>query len=111
MQSCALLVCTALSLAGSALFVRASNGLLIIRVIATLSISFSAIARHPFKNDNIGVEFTGLNFETMQSNLLPHTSGPEYNSVDTFRELFGILFSCTSGIFAGASMSGDLKKA
>ncbi|KAI0598092.1 amino acid permease-domain-containing protein [Biscogniauxia sp. FL1348] len=110
MQTCALLVCTALSLAGSALFVRASNGLLVILVIATLSIPLSAIARHPFKNDDIGVEFTGLSFETMQSNLLPHTSGPKYNGVDTFRELFGILFSCTSGIFAGASMSGDLKK-
>ncbi|KAI5924353.1 amino acid permease-domain-containing protein [Camillea tinctor] len=110
MQTCALLVCTALSLAGSALFVRASNGLLIILVVATLSIPFSAIARHPFKNDDLGVEFTGLSLDTMQSNLFPHTSGPKYNGIDTFRELFGILFSCTSGVFAGASMSGDLRK-
>ncbi|KAI1501109.1 amino acid permease-domain-containing protein [Biscogniauxia marginata] len=110
MQTCALIVCTALSLAGSGLFVRASNGLLAILVVATLSIPVSAVARSPFKNTHLGVEFTGLGFQTMRSNLFPHTSGLTYRGVDTFRELFGILFSCTSGIFAGASMSGDLRK-
>ncbi|KAK8110870.1 vacuolar cation/proton exchanger 3 [Apiospora kogelbergensis] len=87
MQTCALVVCTALCFAGSAAFSRASNGLLVVLTIAILSIPISAIARSPFKDDQLDVEFTGLNSQT---------------------ELFGILFPATSGIFAGASMSGDL---
>ncbi|KAI0019587.1 amino acid permease-domain-containing protein [Xylariomycetidae sp. FL0641] len=109
LQTTALVFCTALSLAGSALFVRASNGLIVVLVVATLSIPFSAIARTPFEDADLGVKFTGLSLRTIQSNLFPHDSAPAYEGVDTFRELFGILFSCTSGIFAGASMSGDLQ--
>ncbi|CAJ2508193.1 Uu.00g093790.m01.CDS01 [Anthostomella pinea] len=109
LQTSALVICTALSLAGSGIFVRASSGLLVILVIATLSIPISAMMRSPFRDPDIGVEFTGLSLQTLRSNLYPHTSGPAYKGVDTFRELFAILFSCTSGIFAGASMSGDLQ--
>ncbi|KAI0470842.1 amino acid permease-domain-containing protein [Xylariaceae sp. FL0804] len=109
MQTCALVICTALSLAGSSLFVRASNGLLIVLVVATLSIPVSSFTMSPFKDLDTGVDFTGPSLETIRSNLYPHSSAPAYEGLDTFRELFAILFSCTSGIFAGASMSGDLQ--
>ncbi|KAL7625096.1 hypothetical protein AAE478_004310 [Parahypoxylon ruwenzoriense] len=109
MQTVALVFCTALSLAGRAIFVRASGGLFVILILAIISIPISAIVRSPFKDDTLGVEFTGLSLHTMRSNLYPYTAGPAYRGAETFRELFGILFSTTSGIFAGASMSGDLR--
>ncbi|KAI1477907.1 amino acid permease-domain-containing protein [Daldinia eschscholtzii] len=108
MQTAALVLCTGLSLAGRALFVQASGGLMIILILSMISIPISAIANTPFKDDNIGIEFTGVNLDTLRSNLFPHAGGPRYQGLETFRELFGILFSATSGIFAGASMSGDL---
>ncbi|KAK8034973.1 Amino acid permease [Apiospora rasikravindrae] len=108
MQTCALVVCTALCFAGSAAFSRASNGLLVILTIAILSIPISAIARSPFKDDRLDVEFTGLSSQTLLSNLHPNSPTMHHTSLDRFRELFGILFPATSGIFAGASMSGDL---
>ncbi|KAI2470311.1 amino acid permease-domain-containing protein [Annulohypoxylon bovei var. microspora] len=111
MQTAALVVCTGLSLAGRALFVQASGVLLVILTIAIISIPISTVARSPFKDDIIGIEFTGLSLDTMRSNLYPHAAGPAYRGLETFRELFGILFSATSGIFAGASMSGDLQNA
>ncbi|KAK7757205.1 hypothetical protein SLS62_000754 [Diatrype stigma] len=109
METCALVLCTALCLAGSAIFARASNGLVVILVIATLSIPVSMITRAPFRSPDIGVDFTGLSLRTLNSNLYPHASSPAYKGMATFRELFGVLFPATSGIFAGASMSGDLK--
>ncbi|KAI1458380.1 amino acid permease-domain-containing protein [Annulohypoxylon moriforme] len=109
MQTAALVICTGLSLAGRALFVQASGVLLVILIIAIISIPISTVARSPFKDDILGIEFTGLSLDTMRSNLYPHAAGPTYHGLDTFRELFGILFSATSGIFAGASMSGDLR--
>ncbi|KAI1659044.1 amino acid permease-domain-containing protein [Daldinia decipiens] len=109
MQTAALVFCTGLSLAGHALFVQASGGLIVILTLAIISIPISTVMKSPFKNDDIGIEFTGLSLATMRSNLFPHAGGPRYRGVETFRELFGILFSATSGIFAGASMSGDLR--
>jgi potassium/chloride transporter 9 len=36
-------------------------------------------------------------------------AGSQLDGKETFQDLFGILFPATGGIFAGASMSGDLK--
>ncbi|KAK8256228.1 amino acid permease-domain-containing protein [Phyllosticta capitalensis] len=108
-----LVSCTAICFAGSALFARCSNGLLVILLIATFSIPVSAIARAPFDSPKFGIDFTGLSFETLKGNLLPHlTSGADGSQLkgrETWQDLFGILFPATGGIFAGASMSGDLK--
>ncbi|KAI2641634.1 amino acid permease-domain-containing protein [Hypomontagnella submonticulosa] len=109
MQTAALIFCTGLSLSGRAIFIQASFGLIMVLGLAIISIPISAVARSPFRDDTIGIEFTGLSLDTIRANLFPHTSGPMYRGVETFRELFGVLFSATSGIFAGASMSGDLR--
>jgi solute carrier family 12 (potassium/chloride transporters), member 9 len=109
MQTAALLFCTALCLAGSAIFARASNGLLVVLIIATVSIPLSALLKSPFSDGKSGVDFTGLSVGTLLSNLYPHNGRAHYRGLETFRELFGILFPATSGIFAGASMSGDLQ--
>ncbi|CCC10051.1 unnamed protein product [Sordaria macrospora k-hell] len=108
-QTGALLMCTLLCLAGSAMFAKASNGLLAIMVISILSIPISAIFLPSFNDPVSGIEFTGVSLTTLRSNLWPHFAGDEFNGAGTFRDLFGILFPATSGIFAGASMSGDLR--
>ncbi|CAK7265311.1 hypothetical protein SEPCBS57363_001517 [Sporothrix epigloea] len=109
-QTAVLVFCTLLCLAGSSLFAKASNGLLAVLAIATLSIPISTLVHEPFMDPVSGVEFTGLRLATLRGNLLPHSNEDfAFNGLTTFRDLFGILFPATSGIFAGASMSGDLR--
>lgn len=109
LQTAALLACTALCLAGSGIFAKASNALIIILSFAIISIPVSAIFKRPFHDEDLGIQFTGISLQTLLDNFLPHTDEPSFRGLATFRDLFGILFPATSGIFAGASMSGDLK--
>jgi solute carrier family 12 (potassium/chloride transporters), member 9 len=108
-----LLICTAICLAGSSIFARASNWLLAIVLVATLSIPLSALVVPPFQDDKAGIQFTGLNASTFRENLMPqftkHAAGSQLEGRENLQDLFGILFPATGGIFAGASMSGDLK--
>ncbi|KAJ5610476.1 hypothetical protein N7510_007195, partial [Penicillium lagena] len=108
-----LVLCTGICLAGSSMFAKASNGLLIILLVATFSIPLSAIFMKPSSWPEHGVEFTGLRVRTLLENLKPHltkgAAGSQIKGRETFQDLFGILFPATGGIFAGASMSGDLK--
>lgn len=97
LQTIALVACTALSLAGSGMFARASNALLIILGAAILSIPISALFRKPFEDPNLDINFTGLSLATLQSNLWPHKQGKHYGGLAVFRDLFGILFPATSG--------------
>ena len=106
-----LVLCTAICLAGSSIFARASNGLLVVLLVATLSIPLSALVVQPFQDRHI--HFTGLSATTFRENLMPrftkHAAGSQLPGRENFQDLFGILFPATGGIFAGASMSGDLK--
>ncbi|CAN9421451.1 unnamed protein product [Alternaria alternata] len=108
-----LAVCTLICLAGSGLFARCSNGLLLVLLVATISIPLSAVVRPPFTNPKEEIVFTGLSMDTFRQNLLPHFTRGAAGSVghhrENFQDLFGILFPATGGILAGASMSGDLK--
>ena len=109
-----LFLCTAVCLAGSSMFARASNWLLVILLVATLSIPFSALVMPPFESTKLGIEYTGLSLKTFIGNLKPQltrgSAGSQLHGRETFQDLFGILFPATGGIFAGASMSGDLRK-
>ncbi|PHH51715.1 Vacuolar cation-chloride cotransporter 1 [Ceratocystis fimbriata CBS 114723] len=109
LETVVLLFCTAICVSGSSTFTKANNVLLLILLVSVASIPFSAIFKAPFVDAELGVEFTGVSLSTLSSNLLPHFANGHYNGVGTFRELFGILFPATSGIFAGASMSGYLR--
>ncbi|KAI5461494.1 amino acid permease-domain-containing protein [Mariannaea sp. PMI_226] len=109
LQTAALILCTGLCFLGSSTFSKASNALLVILSLAIISIPISAIFKTPFRSDDLGIDFTGPSLNTLANNFLPHTTSPTYKGLATFRDLFGILFPATSGIFAGASMSGDLK--
>ena len=108
-----LIICTAVCLAGSSLFARCSNGLLAILLLATFSIPFTALIQSPYYDRKTSIEYTGLSTQTFTSNLLPkftrHADGSQLHGKENFQDLFGILFPATGGIFAGASMSGDLK--
>ncbi|KAJ9310489.1 hypothetical protein DTO217A2_268 [Paecilomyces variotii] len=108
-----MVLCTAICLAGSSIFSRASNGLLVILLVSTLSIPVSALVMKPFYAPQLGVEFTGFRMRTFLENLKPRltkgAAGSQLRGRENFQDLFGILFPATGGIFAGASMSGDLK--
>jgi len=108
-----LVICVSICLAGSAIFARASNALLLILLVATFSIPFSAALGRPFETAKQFTQFTGLSVQTLRSNLLPHftkgAAGSQLSSRENYQDLFGILFPATGGILAGASMSGDLK--
>ncbi|CAD6503272.1 BgTH12-02939 [Blumeria graminis f. sp. triticale] len=108
-----LMLCTGLCFAGSSIFARASNGLLIVLMIATLSIPLSSLFVSPFENKSLGIEYTGPSLKTFTENLKPllmkETAAGQSYQRDSYQTLFGILFPATGGIFAGASMSGDLK--
>lgn len=108
-----LLVCSAICLAGSSIFARASNGLLVVLLIATLSIPVSALVMAPFESRKLGIVYTGPSMATFKGNLMPRltkgAAGSQLTGRETYADLFGILFPATGGIFAGASMSGDLK--
>ncbi|GAO17867.1 hypothetical protein UVI_02011620 [Ustilaginoidea virens] len=109
LQTAALLFCTGMCLLGSATFSKASNLLLAILTVSVVSIPVSAIFKAPFVDRISGVTFTGVNLNIFANNLFPNSDKTVYRGLATFRDLFGILFPATSGIFAGASMSGDLK--
>jgi len=99
-----LILCTAICLAGSSIFSRASNGLLVILLVATFSIPLSALFMKPFSSPKEGVMFTGLSVRTLMHNLKPHltkgAAGSQMNKRENFQDLFGILFPATGGIFA-----------
>jgi len=105
-----LLICTGICLGGSAIFARASNGLLIVLLVATFSIPVSALFVAPFESRKLGIEYTGPSATTFMGNLMPRltrgAAGSQLQGKETFQDLFGILFPATGGIFAGASMSG-----
>ena len=108
-----LVFCTCICLAGSGVFARCSNGLLALLLVATFSIPFSTIVVQPFKDPRSKIDYTGLSLHTFRDNLLPkftrHAAGSQLHGKENFQDLFGIMFPATGGIFAGASMSGDLK--
>ncbi|KAG6007207.1 hypothetical protein E4U21_006226 [Claviceps maximensis] len=109
LQTAALMLCTGMCLLGSATFSKASNLLLVILTVAIVSIPLSAIFKAPFIDESAGIVYTGINMNTLTRNFMPSFDNDVYRGLSTFRDLFGILFPATSGIFAGASMSGDLK--
>ncbi|KAI9865906.1 MAG: hypothetical protein M1813_001873 [Trichoglossum hirsutum] len=108
-----LVLCTGICLAGSGIFARASNGLLAILLVATFSIPFSAFMMAPFEDRKLGIGYTGISMATFKGNLWPGftkgAAGSQLEGKENYQDLFGILFPATGGIFAGASMSGDLK--
>jgi potassium/chloride transporter 9 len=99
-----LAACTLVCLAGSGLFARASNGLLIVLLVAIVSIPLSVAIQAPFVDTREHVVFTGFSMETFRGNLLPNftkgAAGSAIKGHESFQNLFGILFPATGGILA-----------
>lgn len=111
-QTLLLWICLIICAVGPSLFARSSKLLFYILISSTLSLPVSAVFVKPFFSKEFGAWYTGFSLETLRENLLPHFTkgavGSEIPGKENFRDLFGIFFPATAGIFAGASMSGDL---
>lgn len=103
-----LVVCTAICLAGSSIFARASNGLLVVLLISTLSIPFSALVVSPFESRALGIEYTGISRTTLLGNLMPRltkdAAGSQLHRRETFQDLFGWVLSHNSLLFSLAKL-------
>ena len=113
--SVVLLASAIVCLVGSKLFARATLALALILCVAILSIPISSFTVKPFIDDDRGAYYTGWSWDTLRNNLFPRfTSGAAGSSTGTetenWQSVFGVLFPAVTGILAGASMSGDLRK-
>lgn len=113
-----LMLCTGVALVGSTLVSKTAFWLFIVLTTSTLLIPLSAIIVKPgtpLSPPYDDMWYTGISWATIQGNLWPKfTSGAAGSLLppgepETFKNLFGIFFPATAGIFAGASMSGELK--
>jgi potassium/chloride transporter 9 len=99
-----LMSCTLTCLAGSRIFSKASNILLVVVFLAILSIPFSGLVVRPFHSEKHRIDYTGMSLDTLRENLYPRlTKGADGSTQDdreTWKDLFGVLFPATTGIFA-----------
>ncbi|CAN6604331.1 vacuolar cation-chloride cotransporter 1 [Trichomonascus vanleenenianus] len=110
-----LLVCTAMCTIGSSFFSKSGNVLLVFLLVSIISIPISVLFKAPYSDPlHDGAWYTGLSWSTIKENFLPKftegAAGSQVTGKENFQDMFGIFFPATSGIFAGASMSGDLRK-
>ncbi|PWY98075.1 hypothetical protein BCV70DRAFT_40502 [Testicularia cyperi] len=113
--SVVLLLSAIVCLVGSKLFARATLALALILGVSIISIPVSSFTVQPFIDDDRGAYYTGWSLETLRGNLFPKfTSGAAGSSTgpdpENWQSVFGVLFPAVTGILAGASMSGDLRK-
>lgn len=113
-----LAICTGVAMVGSLLVSKTALFLFIILTISTLSIPVSTIfvkSFYPLPPPCADILYTGLSWKTFFENLYPNFTSGAAGSVlpsgqkENFTDLFGIFFPATAGIFAGASMLGELK--
>jgi solute carrier family 12 (potassium/chloride transporters), member 9 len=112
-----LLVVTIISLVGSKAFSRASGFLFVVLMISSLSIPISSFTVPPFSDSTRSggiIKYTGISMKSLKDNLWPRFSSGAAGSSNPVRKesiasVFGVFFPATAGVFAGASMSGDLK--
>lgn len=108
-----LFFCTFICFVGPSLFARSSKLLFIVLIVATASVPLSALVVRPYLDEKFNAWYTGPSWNTFMDNMMPRftkgAAGSEIKGRENFQDLFGILFPATAGIFAGSSMSGDLK--
>lgn len=110
-----LIFCTCICLVGSSVFAKAGKVLFVTLLLSTFTVPLSALFVQPFADDRFGgAVYTGFAWKTVRENLFPRftkgAAGSMIKGRENFQDMFAIFFPATCGIFAGASMSGDLKK-
>lgn len=113
--SLVLLSATVICLVGSRLFVRATMALAVILAISIASIPISSLLVNPYIDEERGIFYTGWSLDTLRSNFFPHFTSDAAGSAapgikEDWSTVFGVLFPAVTGVLAGASMSGDLRK-
>lgn len=107
-----LFICLMVSVIGSQTVSKAGNILFFILFASIISIPVSTLFKQPFIED--AVIYTGPSWQTFRNNLFPHftkgAAGSLLKGKENFSDLFGVFFPATAGIFAGASMSSELRK-
>ncbi|RKP29187.1 hypothetical protein METBISCDRAFT_19230 [Metschnikowia bicuspidata] len=114
-----LAACTGVAMVGAAFVSKTAFWLFVVLSASTVSIPVSALfvrPFHPLPPPNNHLWYTGISWDTLRKNMWPHfTSGAagsqQFAGVpETFRNMFGIFFPATAGVFAGVAMSGELEK-
>lgn len=106
-----LAICTCISMVGANLVSKTALWLFITLTIAIVSIPVSSLIPRTYFLDvpyKVGISYTIFK-ENLWPNFTQGAAGSVLDGPETFRDLFGIFFPATAGIFAGASMSGSLK--
>ncbi|KAK9478341.1 amino acid permease-domain-containing protein [Lipomyces japonicus] len=108
-----LLLCTGACLLGSTAFTKVGYVLFVVLGLSTLSVPLSTLFVKEHYVTEFDTLYSGLSLATLKNNTLPMftagAAGSEISGRENFQDIFGIFFPATAGIFAGASMSGDLK--
>lgn len=112
-----LAACTSVAIVGPSLVSRTAVFLFVVLTLSTLSIPVLTLfvkPGYPLSPPWDHLQYTGPSWATLMGNMWPHFTAGAAGSVqpkgvpETFRNMFGIFFPATAGIFAGALMSGDL---
>ncbi|KAG0144486.1 hypothetical protein CROQUDRAFT_94964 [Cronartium quercuum f. sp. fusiforme G11] len=80
---------------------------ILLLTLFTILISFAN--RKPFEDPARDFVYTGFSLQTLRSNFLP-TYADQRPSLADYQRIFGIIFPSVSGILAGSSLSGELRK-
>ena len=105
-SSAMLLLVTIVCLVGASAYAKTS---LVIFAVLMVSIA-SAMGSVLFAPKNVGIGFTSWSSETLSHNLYPKLKRlPVGVEPQTIQTVFGIFFPASTGIMAGANLSGDLR--
>ncbi|EGG08145.1 uncharacterized protein MELLADRAFT_84909 [Melampsora larici-populina 98AG31] len=102
------------------IFSKMTRSMATILLITLISIFFSFLQTKPFEDSSEHFLYTGFSFKTFEENFYPSyyssRSEPLNPSLlvsphfSDYQKVFGILFPSVSGILAGSSLSGELRK-
>ncbi|KAH9451889.1 hypothetical protein Pst134EA_025830 [Puccinia striiformis f. sp. tritici] len=101
------------------IFCSMTRSVSLLLLFTLLSMLFSFTKKSPFSDSINHLNYTSFSFKTIQKNLYPDfefidnsngTSTSIHSKFSDYQRVFGIIFPSLSGILAGSSLSGELRK-